>query len=761
MVQGQTSAELGLADHAVSFVPKCSSSSRHSTPLRAQRSSTPFRSATPARSRTPARSSTPARGRETVCLGPSGRESGSAASALPGRPRSITPAPGGRSNGRHASDSTVARPGSVGVSTTRPQASTGGNGGDGGKSNGNGGNGGGGGGGDNARSNGFSGSPLDRIFAAGSVSRRRWQKATALLVAGMAVSGRARPANAEVVAEPQSGVQNFFSWFQSLFSPKVKEEEGTTDKLSRDEVQRVARAAAELVVARDGPDAVAKEDDLKTLRRLQREVFQELLAVKGRLDRLEHRTGLRGKPGTVHEDASSHDSIKAKFKGQVGVGAAYMAVEDHETRHARDCLELSGVRTGTQMLLMFEAPFRKADKLTAVLESGNMSFSEDPTGSLGLQKVIYEASLGDSVRAYLSPLGCEGRDVVETASLWKDGGLTRFASRGSALYQRCLGTAGAIEWARDNTTLSIGQFLSGWGGANNAGADISHKDSDGPLCASLLAQLTMRPNSKTTLAVTALNRYWPPPPSPSTTALHWSEMGNLILPSIKQPTHAHPISSIPTIRSTNVSRGGPGSGGITNQSSSHSHSHADPNTSSSRETAANSWAASSHSHNLSAADHNTSLLSGTHAGEESTTGSMALGTSMRSLGVALSTEMPGSLGSLGGWMHVDSADWLLTDRPPVQWSLSWASKKNKFGVVLGSTQTDIGGWRNSREVEVISNVSGVSDLSQPQQLLQAEAFARFKPGGKTSGFTLTPGLLHVRDSSFHTTSLVVRSQWDF
>ncbi len=110
--------------------------------------------------------------------------------------------------------------------------------------------------------------------------------------------------------------------------------------------------------------------------------------------------------------------------------------------------------------------------------------------------------------------------------------LTEFARAGPALYNHCYGSALGATLKGNSSALSVSQYLSDWGSGSSLSPDSS---SNGPLCLSTLAQILFQPWENSVFSLSAVNRFWPSPPLPSSSGLHWSEMGALVLAKSMRP----------------------------------------------------------------------------------------------------------------------------------------------------------------------------------------------------------------------------------
>lgn len=150
------------------------------------------------------------------------------------------------------------------------------------------------------------------------------------------------------------------------------------------------------------------------LRRLQRETFSDLLKVRERLDKLEHKTGLRGR---THGDALT--SARTNLRGEVNAGGAFVIVEDSSSAHSRASLQYAGLKTGLDVRFTFTTPMREGDMLTTqcgVGQGSGMSDDHSFGGPLILQKINYLAQINDSLSVSIAPLGARASDMSDTVN---------------------------------------------------------------------------------------------------------------------------------------------------------------------------------------------------------------------------------------------------------------------------------------------------------------------------------------------------------
>ncbi|KAH9558035.1 hypothetical protein CY35_07G115900 [Sphagnum magellanicum] len=261
------------------------------------------------------------------------------------------------------------------------------------------------------------------------------------------------------------------------------------------------------------------------LKRLQREAFADLLKVRERLDKLEHHTGLRQSKAASGEDSTG--PAKTHLKGEVNAGTAFVLMEDNSSRCSRAAIVQAGLHTGLDIRFTFETPFREKDLLLTQCTAGHSGSDRSILGGpISITKIIYSAHVTDDLTVMVAPLGAHGSDMTEIVNPLQGQALTEFARAGPALYNHCYGSALGATLKGNSSALSVSQYLSDWGSGSSLSPDSS---SNGPLCLSTLAQILFQPWENSVFSLSVVNRFWPSPPLPSSSGLHWSEMGALVL----------------------------------------------------------------------------------------------------------------------------------------------------------------------------------------------------------------------------------------
>ncbi|KAI5068191.1 hypothetical protein GOP47_0016536 [Adiantum capillus-veneris] len=462
--------------------------------------------------------------------------------------------------------------------------------------------------------------------------------------------------------------------------------------------EAVATAVKQLSDA-DGAPAPTRQADMEALKRLQREVFSELLNLREKLDKV---ASARNPHSARHFSGTG----KTNLQGEVKAGMAFVMLEDSSSRHSRGSLEQAGMQTGVDVKLTFETPFREKDLLiTECIAGQGSSVGEGRAlgGPMSLEKVQYLAHINDDISISFVPMGARGMDVTDIVNPMQDQGLTAFSSRGPALFDHCKGSAIGASWAGSSFALSAAHYLSGWGNQ-----PLSLGTESGPLCLSTLGQLLLQPTERLVFSLSGLNRFWPSPPLPSSMGLHWSEMGPLVIPK---------IHSLQTSRST-----------LSSEDSFLSHCNS----------MSSQWGM---------------LASEYHLDDPPE----SKGTSQLSIAVATEMELSENL-RLGAWAQADDVRQDI-EKGNFQWAVNLA-KMSKNGVScgasIGSSKPDFWSISTSEQEIYPGYVGGVGDAYGPQ--LHLEAFVRLNCG---KGFTLQPGLLYLLNKHSRTPAFIVRSNWLF
>jgi hypothetical protein len=218
-----------------------------------------------------------------------------------------------------------------------------------------------------------------------------------------------------------------------------------------------------------------RSDDVRTLKRLLREVFADVLKVRGRLDTLEAAAGVSPE-GDAPADASAVSRPSAsspaaaaagaaggrqgRMPGAVGgalrLGGGLLWAEDEDAGGAVGEVEAAGARLGTDLLLQVGAAPRGG------LDAVSAEVRVDPSQErVALRKVLYACRVAPGVRLLLAPFGARGRDAAYTLNPAAGQGLSAAVRHGSPLHSRVLGSmvGAAVDLRR--AWLSVAFFSQG------------------------------------------------------------------------------------------------------------------------------------------------------------------------------------------------------------------------------------------------------------------------------------------------------------
>ncbi|CAK9233415.1 unnamed protein product [Sphagnum jensenii] len=495
----------------------------------------------------------------------------------------------------------------------------------------------------------------------------------------------------------------------SVFSGKERDREAAAAD--------AAALAVKLLGDKTGDEALAKSSETGALKRLQREAFADLLKVRERLDKLEHHTGLRRSKAASGEDSTG--PAKTHLKGEVNAGTAFVLMEDNSSRCSRAAIVQAGLHTGLDIRFTFETPFREKDLLLTQCTAGNSGSDRSILGGpISITKIIYSAHVTDDLTVMVAPLGAHGSDMTEIVNPLQGQALTEFARAGPALYNHCYGSALGATLKGNSSALSVSQYLSDWGSGSSLSPDSS---SNGLLCLSTLAQILFQPWENSVFSLSAVNRFWPSPPLPSSSGLHWSEMGALVLAkSMRSRRTSTSSANLGSPRSLRNSLDNP------------------------LDLSANaSWGTP-----LADADR----------------GSLAFpenqGTAMQSVAVAGEIDVGANL-SLGGWVQVERGDWLQeVDKKNKRWAVSLARSSGvdvDWGICCGSSKIDLLSVGRTEDNDFPGCSDGGDGIGEEWgSQLQIEAFMKLRCG---HGFSLQPGLVYLLNKQSQTPAFMLRASW--
>ncbi|EFJ09946.1 hypothetical protein SELMODRAFT_447513 [Selaginella moellendorffii] len=455
-------------------------------------------------------------------------------------------------------------------------------------------------------------------------------------------------------------------------------EEDSKEERGKGLVEEVASSVIEQLSRSDN---LAKASETGALKRLQKEAFTDIMKLREKFEKLEL--------GLSTKDFSS-GLERTTIKGRVAAGGAFVLMQDSSSYNSRSALEQSGLPAGLEAEFTFQTAFRDDnDLLTTKCVSGDGGFGTSGLGGpIRLAKISYATKVTDETKFSLVPLGAQATDMTEVVNPLQGEALTKFTSSGPSLFSHCKGSAIGATYRSSNTLASLSEYISGWG------------DSNGLLCLSTLAQFIHQPTEQLALSLSALNRFWPSPPLPSATGLHWSEMKPFVL---SKSLRSSGVDTMRTSGSSSVSQA------LSN---------------------GDRWSLEAPAYEPK-------------------------GTAMQAF--AMSGEMDlGGGACLGGWLQMERGDWLQDDdQKKLVWSLSLAQEASVdsvgWGVSLGRSRRDFWSSLKDEESDVIGRQAEVSSTQ-----FQVEAFLKYDFGQR---FTLQPGLLYVLNKQCQTPALMVKGEW--
>lgn len=279
---------------------------------------------------------------------------------------------------------------------------------------------------------------------------------------------------------------------------------------SQEGVQKESR------VTSDG--AAVQRFELDAVKRLLREIFAELVVMRGRLDTIESITGVRtdsnaagasslgGSHGTPGSSAKGFgQSSGVRWSGRIGYGLA-TTPPDADDPLAVEWATRFPMRSGAEVLMSLEVPFRTRDTLSVHCTSFEGEVQYTPSTDreavllpaaipLAIHKIIYRRYVHKALKLRAVPVGATGDDIGLTLNPMHGAALSHFASRGNGIYNACGGGAALVaEAGSESASISIGRFT-----ADPAAAQVGGGGSN-------MAQLTIRPAPWWAAAVTLMHR---------------------------------------------------------------------------------------------------------------------------------------------------------------------------------------------------------------------------------------------------------------
>lgn len=256
-------------------------------------------------------------------------------------------------------------------------------------------------------------------------------------------------------------------------------------------------------------------DDVRTLKRLLREVFADLLKVHNRLGDLETVAGISpieddtdasvlsiggndaAKVPSAHlsRDASGSPGIMrtTPVHGRLEIGGGLLWDEGSPPNGGSwlQSMQDAGVRLGTDMMLRLYKTVRGGNDRVAVdikIDPGAEDFS--------LQRALYTSEIASGLRVAMAPFGARGKDIAYTLNPVDGQGLTASIRDGSPLHQSVLGGVFGIMMDLKRAWMSMGYFTQP--------GESSHTLPSNGNSGSLLLQVVVAPTKSLSLGLTVL-----------------------------------------------------------------------------------------------------------------------------------------------------------------------------------------------------------------------------------------------------------------
>lgn len=330
-------------------------------------------------------------------------------------------------------------------------------------------------------------------------------------------------------------------------------------------------------------------DDVRSLKRLLRDVFSDLVKVRSRLDELETATGVASsdlvadatpleatstKSGNNNSNSRSSASptggyssfssprSRSALSGALKIGGGLLWDQEASAAASTpsisqpaprsgsgfglDAVQDVGVRLGTDLILRVGGPVRGGKD--AVMAEVRIDPGEE---QFALQKILYSCRVAPGLRAIMAPFGARGKDVAYTLNPLAGQGLTSSVKHGNPLHQKVLGSALAAAADLKKAWLSLAYFSSsGAGGGDDGGNEIQNvvmaQAVISPIPAISLGLTVLEPgenllrrpgshlssssNSSSSPTSSSLGGIRPPPPPPSQ---QQRQLGGMIALSIR------------------------------------------------------------------------------------------------------------------------------------------------------------------------------------------------------------------------------------
>jgi hypothetical protein len=228
-------------------------------------------------------------------------------------------------------------------------------------------------------------------------------------------------------------------------------------------------------------------DETRTLKRLLREAFADLVQTRARLEELERLAGVdpagdgpsgvsalrRAAPRPAGGGGAPGGAARSALSGALLSGGGFLWGEDGAGSGALDAVAAAGVRLGTDLTLRLGGPVRGGrDALAAEVRlepgGGDAEGGGGGGGGAKLRRLVYAARAGGGVRLVAAPFGARGADAAFTLNPAAGRGLAAGVRHGSPLHRRRLGALAGAALDLPCAWLSAAAF-SGEGDAGAVG----------------------------------------------------------------------------------------------------------------------------------------------------------------------------------------------------------------------------------------------------------------------------------------------------
>ncbi|KAI9112382.1 hypothetical protein K1719_016579 [Acacia pycnantha] len=206
----------------------------------------------------------------------------------------------------------------------------------------------------------------------------------------------------------------------------------------------------------------ASRNPIEILKRLQREIFSDVMKLRERQDKVERVLSFyKPSSGGPFQEATTH------VRGQVDCLGALL-VTNNINEEVLDVINQAGIRTGVDSRLIFETNIRGKDTLVVEFVASQKGIDHDTNvlGSpLSLAKLCYIAKVSDWLSVMAIPLGAQCKDIaIASKSFSQHGkGLTDVSSAGPLLLNLQNGSAISMMVRKSNIVASLAQLVSGLG----------------------------------------------------------------------------------------------------------------------------------------------------------------------------------------------------------------------------------------------------------------------------------------------------------